>query len=527
MLRYVVIVFWLFAGIFGRHPWKPDEAYTTGLVWSMAHSHDYVVPTLAGEPFMEKPPFYYMTAAWIAQLMPALSFHESARLASVLFNLITLLSVALSARRLFGGGGLNAAILFAGSAGVLVNAHFLITDVGLLAGFALALLGGLFLKERPWLGGLLLGTGTGIGFLTKGLIAPGVLGVVFALLPLVSREGRTKAYFGGALVAVLSFLPWGLIWPYLLWKRDSGLFMEWFWVNNLGRYFGFSGGLGPRNEYLLYVKMLPWYAFPAILFAPLALWRQKLDYGRRLLLLFFGVFLIVLSISHDGRQLYAMPIVLPCVILGAGIDWSRWPRLNEVLRWLFFALFAFVGALIWAGYILYLFQWPATLANALNTLEPGFVPQLGWLLWPAIVMTAVWCFCKKRDAIFTWAAGITLVWTLVMTLWLPFIDYGKRYSDVFGELNAHMPLRDSPILSLRLGEPQRACLDYYHGIQTRRLERFPRSAQQEMKNAPIGTILIAQRSLDGIPLDQWSLLWQGSRPGDVSTQEIFCLLQKK
>jgi len=38
--------------------------------------------------------------------------------------------------------------------------------------------------KRPALGGFWLGTGVGIGFLSKGLLAPGVLGITAALLPL-------------------------------------------------------------------------------------------------------------------------------------------------------------------------------------------------------------------------------------------------------------------------------------------------------------------------------------------------------
>src|SRR5256885_16383596 len=74
---------WLRPTLIGHEPWKPDEAYSFGLVWHILKTGDWVVPTLAGEPFMEKPPLFYLTAAGLAKLaLPWLAYHDGARLAS-------------------------------------------------------------------------------------------------------------------------------------------------------------------------------------------------------------------------------------------------------------------------------------------------------------------------------------------------------------------------------------------------------------------------------------------------------------
>ena len=52
-----VIAAWIAAGLFRHDPWKPDEADTFGLVYHILQTDDWLVPTLAGQPFMEKPPF--------------------------------------------------------------------------------------------------------------------------------------------------------------------------------------------------------------------------------------------------------------------------------------------------------------------------------------------------------------------------------------------------------------------------------------------------------------------------------------
>jgi len=40
----------------GMNPWQSDDAYSFGLVYHILQSGDWLVPTLAGEPHMDKPP---------------------------------------------------------------------------------------------------------------------------------------------------------------------------------------------------------------------------------------------------------------------------------------------------------------------------------------------------------------------------------------------------------------------------------------------------------------------------------------
>ena len=70
---------WLGTGLVGHDPWKPDEAYSFGLIYSILQSGDWLVPAIAGEPFMDKPPLYYWTAALFARLFsPLLPLHDGA-----------------------------------------------------------------------------------------------------------------------------------------------------------------------------------------------------------------------------------------------------------------------------------------------------------------------------------------------------------------------------------------------------------------------------------------------------------------
>lgn len=65
---FVLLATFVCLGLIGHDPWKQDEAYAFGIVYSMLNSGDWVVPTLAGEPFLDKPPLICLLAALTAKL---------------------------------------------------------------------------------------------------------------------------------------------------------------------------------------------------------------------------------------------------------------------------------------------------------------------------------------------------------------------------------------------------------------------------------------------------------------------------
>src|SRR5215208_4315000 len=118
---FLLLAAWLMAGLFGHDPWKPDEAYTFGLVYHILETGDWLVPTLAGEPFVEKPPLFFWTAAVLATMFgPVLALHDAARLATAFYVALTLGFTGLTARRLYGPSAVvPALLLLAGSLGYL------------------------------------------------------------------------------------------------------------------------------------------------------------------------------------------------------------------------------------------------------------------------------------------------------------------------------------------------------------------------------------------------------------------------
>lgn len=509
LLLALLFLAWQLPGVIGRDPWKSDEAYTMGLVHHVLESGDVVVPELGGEPFMQKPTLYFATAAALAKMLaPVFPPHVGARMASLLFNLLTLVFVGLAAREINGRGrGWPAAVMFPACIGPLHMAHFILTDLALVAGMAMAIYGMTLGLRRSWVGGLVCGTGAGLAFMAKGLLGAGLPGVTVLLLPLIDAVWRKKTWFVFVSGCILAALPWALIWPAVLFLRSPQLFSEWFVDNNFGRFhpelarwlmlqteqFAHATGRLAADAHLVYHNLngpkaargymfvvLPWYAFPASAFAVWTLWKEGRagwkDSRLRVPLIFLAAGLLVFTASRDGRELYAMPLVVPLLLIGArclpdiNISCSR-----LLHRWLFviFTAAALVAWLAWLGMILNVPPW---ITDQVNRRLPGYVPafQFGAFIC-ALLLTAGWMlFHKYRQATAGhlpahFAVGVALLYGIAMTLFLPAAEWQMSYERQFAPLRSVLPAGEA-VLSRGLGEPQRAMLHYYAGLKTRRLE---------------------------------------------------------
>lgn len=520
ILLIVLFIAWVMPGLIGRDLWKADEPYSFGLVNHIVQTGDWVVPTLAGEPFMEKPPLFYITAAtFVHSFSPPFQPHDAARLASAFYMILTLIFMGLAARELLGRGyGWITAAILIGCLGLQETAHKLITDVALLTGFAVAIYGLALSSRRYVLGGFWIGTGTGIGFMSKGLLAPGLIGITALLLPILFTTWRRKDYVRSLLIALAAALPWLLIWPIALYHRSPTLFWDWFWFENVGRFVGF-GNVGRRFSSTFYLVMLPWFAFPAL---PLALWtlwlKRRTWYSEsaiQLPLVAFLVMLTVLSLSSSMRDLYAFPMLLPVTLLAAAGADSFGERAVKVLNKFSVAFFGFLSVLIWFGWVALVTSHPASAAEKLHYLQPGYVPSFNGLLFAiALIFTLAWLFAASRLSrtrefpAVSWAAGITLVLGLLMTIWLPWFDAGAGYRPLFTPLKSALPPRHGFIASVGLGESERAMLEYYAGIITKRAEAT------DIGDCDFLLIESGDTLVNPPKGKEWGLLWETRRMKD-------------
>ncbi|MFN7087650.1 MAG: ArnT family glycosyltransferase [Burkholderiales bacterium] len=522
---------WILPGLIGHDPWKPDEAYSFGLVYEILQGGSWIVPTLAGEPFMEKPPVFYLTAAAAAWLFsPPLALHDAARLATGFYMTLAFVFTGLAGRELHGKNhGALSVLLLLGCLGLTVRSHQLITDVALLSGFAITLYGFALCLRRPAWGGFWLGSGVGLGFMAKGLLAPGVLGILAVALPLLFRAWRTRRYALSLAIAAAASLPWLLIWPVALYQTSPQLFDEWLWINNFGRFLGHNH-LGPAAEFAQFLTLLPWYAFPVL---PIALWTlwaaRATGYAKpaiQLPLLGFLVILGVLSASAHGRELYALPLLIPLALLATpAIDTLRRGAVNA---WFWFSAmgFTFFVAVAWFYWTALELGVPARLHQHLHTIQPGYAPGFKPLPFAlGLAYTAAWfvlLFRLKRGPqrpVIAWAAGITVVWGLIAILFIGWLDAGKSYRAMIADMQRALPPQYDCISSRNLGEPQRAMLHYHAGILTYR-EDVP----QRRRDCDL-LLVHGVPQEENVPLGPWRKIWEGSRPGD-DRGERFRLYQR-
>ncbi|HUQ76572.1 MAG TPA: glycosyl transferase [Burkholderiales bacterium] len=495
---YALLGAWIAAGLFGHDPWKPDEAYTFGLVYHMLETGDWLVPTLAGEPFVEKPPLFFWTAAAFAKILGGvLPLHDAARLASAFYVSLTLLFTGLTARRLY-GAALPAAVVLAGCLGYLQHAHQLITDNALMAGVAMGLYG-LSASKAVWLG-----TGAGIAFLSKGLLGPGMLAVTAVALAAFPAWRQTWRTWPPALLA---FAPWAIVWPWLLHRHSAALFHEWFWVNNFGRFTG-EAGLGGVLDHLHYAKALVWFALPAW---PLALWtlwqRQASAKALQLPAVAFFVMFVVLSAASSARTLYGLPLLVPLAVLAAAAVPA--PFLRRALDWSGVGAAALLGLALWGGWIAFMAGWRPSMLEAQS---PGFVPRWQPLaLIVAAALTALWLYVvwREKSMSMRWLAGVTLAWGLAMTLWLPWLDHAKSYRGVIADMKTRVG--EGCVASRGLTEPQRGMFHYFAGI------RVPAG---ECRFLVVHTGSAQMPDVEA----EWKPLWRGTRPGD--NKEYFWLFER-
>jgi len=519
-LAVLLCIAWIIPGLIGHDPWKPDEAHTFGVVYQLLKNGNWVVPMLAGEPYIDKPPLIYLTAALTGTLFsPILPLHDGARLAAGVYMALTFLFIALTAKELYGSSkSWVAALMLLGCGGLLLRGHQLIADTALLAGLAMGLYALAISARRPLIAGLWLGTGLGVCILSEGLVEPVMLLLTMVLLPLVSSHWRTRQYLLTVFLALVVVTPWAVVWPLLLEARSPRLFAEWFWVENVDRLRGLFL-FTPDDNFTYYVNVLPWFAWPAWPFALWSLWAEGRAGLRKpgvvLPLTAFAAFFLFLSIIGEGRDIYGMPLLLPISLL-AVVSFETLQRgAANLYYWFAIILFTFFAIVGWFYWVAIDLGMPWRLWKHMMDMQPNYQSE-GRVV--VVVLAALFTFAwlvllfnvkrQPERPVITWAIGMTMIWALVALLLVRYIDTGKTYRAVFTQLSQAVPASHGCIYSKSLGEPQRAMLHYFGNIRTARLEKPGTPPNCDL-------LIIQDRTKSPTEVgDSWHLIWEGRRPGD-------------
>lgn len=525
---FLLCLAWVLLGLVGHDPWKNDDATTFGVAWEIAQGGDVVVPRIAGEPWLEVGPLVpALAAAAIHAFSPPLAPHNAARIAAGLLLAAVLAFSSLAARELNGRAFRWVPVLIlVGSIGFWERAHALSGDLGLTAGVAVGLYGLALGLRRPYAGGALLGLAAAVAFLSRGYAGPLWLGVATALLPLVSATWRTRAHLATAAMAIAVALPLSAAWPIALAQRSPELHAAWIDAQGWRALFAPAWGVGFDPLYVL--KNLPWFAWPAL---PLALWTLWIrargfnggmrDPGLVLPGVLAVVALAALAFERDPNLFGAMPVLVPLALVGALEVDSLKRGSSSALDWFGILTFGLAAMLLWGLWIdAYVNGMSLGAARLLRDSEIGFRPTFKlWAMLAALAMTLLWIAMVRparrsnRRAVLNWAIGMVLLWALMSTIWLPYLDSRRSYRVVAEALRTQVP-EGACVASRNLGGPQRALFAYFAGLETER-EEAGRGG-----HCPLLLVQLGRNDLDAPGPAGWVPVWEGGRRGDASEKFV-------
>lgn len=517
-------------GFLGREPWKNADIMAFGYMFELATGRtSWFEPLLLGQAPDFDALLPYWLGAWAMQLAPAWMPPDfAARIPFIALLVVTLFSTWYGTYYLartphaqpvpfaFGGEAAptdyaramadGALLALIACLGLMQLSHETTPALAQLGFTALAFYGLAALPYRIVAPAIALAVGL------PGLALSGApaMGVVFAIGGAAIHwinashdshaEGRGAR---GALLVLLLAIASGVL---------AAAFEAWHWRLNPAS--------GPGREWQSLARLVLWFTWPAWPLVLWTVWRWRRQLARRhvaLPLWFAGVSLVTTVLAPNPDR--ALLLGLPALAALAAFALPTFQRsVSALIDWFTLLFFSGCAIVIWVIWISLQTGVPAKPAQNVARLAPGFEPSFGWIAFlVALLATAAWLWLvrwrtsRSREAIWKSlvlpAGGTSLAWLLVMTLWLPVLDYARSYEPVVQGITARI---DAPgcVEVIGLTRPQIAALRF-HGQLDVRAAQIPNACPW----------LVAAQDLQvslpmALNLKQWRLVTAVRRPTD-------------
>ena len=549
---------YILSGLFFRDPWKTDDVVGLATMVSALSQPDgtaLLAPQIGVLAHAQDGPLVTWVGALAIWLFaPVFDFfvpaHDGAIIASRLPNLlwfsILIASVWYGSYLLgrrpepqplelpFGGEpSVNdygrmiadaAVLLLLATVGIVWRMHETSEVPALIAFQALAFYAVARTIDRPLSGSVTLGLALGAAFLTRGWIGalPVILAALFAFHPRGALWPR-RAWLGLSTVIALAI---GLAWWVPL-KMHSPYWAQTWWLWNSQ-----SFTLPEREVLFSLLRDLPWFIWPTWPFALLALWiwRAWIAAPHIWVPFMFMVWpLIVMCFLADVFEPeYALMAVPAAVLAAFALPTLRRAVVNS-LDWFAVMCFSLTAATVWLGWFALHTGWPQQIHHNITRLTRGydiiiswpsvFIALVGTLAWVALVR---WRLHNKPAALWRGtvlsAGGLITTWLLLVTLWMPVLDYVRSYRVVSAQLATALRDHSRPgecVRALAVGTGQRASFLVFEDI--------------DFSYDSACTLILQQTTQQAVHegyaaySDSATVLWQGRRGAD--RDELFRLLR--
>jgi len=226
-------------------------------------------------------------------------------------------------------------------------------------------------------------------------------------------------------------------------------------------------------------RLLLWFTWPAWPLALWTLWRWRRQLASRhvaLPLWFSGmaVAATLTTAASDRSLLLSLP---PLAALAAFALPTLKRSVASLIDWFTLLFFTGCAIIIWVVWIAMQTGVPRQPAANVAKLAPGFEPSFSWLAFlAAVAATLAWTWLVKwragaqRAAIWKSlvlpAGGATLCWLLLMTLWMPLLDYARSLAPLSRQI-ASLVDKHACVEIYGIGSAQAAALQYHGQLELR------------------------------------------------------------
>lgn len=489
--KYLILlaIVYIFPGLIWRGLWQ-QEATSFGAMLTMAQGSiiDWLLPNVAGAYVYDNGPLPYWIGAIFIQIFSQniLSPFNAAQIAIACQDGLALYLLWQAVYRLgirdemqpqrlaFGGepaandyGHMladSAVLLFIATYGIAASTHDTSNGATQLMVSMMWLYGASSALAQPnsarWFWGL--------GLAGLGLSLPFALFVLFVLITLsvmFFTHWRANSMHTAPVVLTLGIgLP--LLW-FLNMSQHADFYQAWLSLQHLAPISKSDAGFFLRN-----IFVFTWPLWPL---GVVCLWRWRSQWSNPMMLL--GILMMAAPSLHilltGQRYVSSLLMFTPSLLLLApfGLATLNRGRAN-IIDWFSLVTFSLLASFVWVMWEASWMGYPSALHHNIFKLAPNYVPVFKW--WPfvfAFLVSAAWALLLRWriryepralwKSVALSSGGLVMVWVLLATLAMPWLDYTRSYERVGKSLSKNLPTQTTCVQAYQLSLNARAAMLYY------------------------------------------------------------------